>query len=167
MSLAKSKREVGRNWEELVRRLKAADPTRSNGSIARELGVTVSQVWRVLNPERYREIVAGSNARRTASKRAWANENDRGKCERCGATTCIGHSRRSAGRWCADCYVAIQRERQQVRFDRIATLWAEGKTLKQIAAALDSTPGSIGVSINTMRAAGMDVPHRRPRQKAA
>lgn len=43
----------------------------------------------------------------------------------------------------------------------ILQMWNEGASLKEIAQALDSTPGSVSVSISRMRAKGYELPYRR------
>lgn len=50
--------------------------------------------------------------------------------------------------------------RAKARREKIAELWREGLTLKQIAAELSSTANAIGTDIARMRAAGYDLPYR-------
>lgn len=53
------------------------------------------------------------------------------------------------------------------RLVQIHDLWHQGKTIKEIAAALESTKNSIGVTIVYMRRDGWDLPYRRqPRTSA-
>jgi transcriptional regulator with XRE-family HTH domain len=48
------------------------------------------------------------------------------------------------------------------RQERLLRMWAEGRSTRAIADALDLTPSAVGGLINELRAIGIDVPYRRP-----
>ncbi|MBS1893758.1 MAG: helix-turn-helix domain-containing protein, partial [Actinobacteria bacterium] len=48
------------------------------------------------------------------------------------------------------------------RQERLLRMWAEGRSTRAIADALDLTPSAVGGLINEMRAVGIDVPYRHP-----
>ena len=123
--------------------------------IAEALGYrSVSAAWRLLNPEAHRAI----EAKRGPAKRAWENEHDHGRCP-CGAQMGVGTARRGAKLCCA-CRDEVRSVERAMREERIAAMWADGLTLRQIAVALGSTPAAINVAIVQMRANGWDVPRR-------
>lgn len=90
---------------------------------------------------------------RAEQKRRWDRE-QRHPCSECGEPAwgvtgrCQGCHRRHLGQ---------QRTNRRTEIQR---LWAEGRKLREIAAAMDSTQGAIGVEITKMRADGWDLPHR-------
>lgn len=45
--------------------------------------------------------------------------------------------------------------------ERLIELWAAGKTIREIAADIETTPGTVGVMMNRLRAKGIDVAYRR------
>lgn len=64
---------------------------------------------------------------------------------------------------CAPKVSAPLRKKHEQRAE-VARLWAEGKTLREIAAALGmASPESAGVMVVRYRAEGIDLPLRRPR----
>ncbi len=48
------------------------------------------------------------------------------------------------------------------RQERLLRMWAEGRSTRAIADALDLTPSAVGGLINELRAVGIDVPYRHP-----
>lgn len=48
------------------------------------------------------------------------------------------------------------------RQERLLRMWAEGRSTKAIADALELTPSAVGGLINELRAIGIDVPYRHP-----
>jgi transposase len=132
----------------------------SYAAIARQLGVSESTPRTWCNPEWAKEQARKSNAKRGPAKRAWENEHDRGTCATCGEPTVASASRKNV-RLCRDCWTEAEHREQTLRRERIAALWCEGQTLTEIAAALDSTPASIGVTLAHMREDGWDLPYRR------
>jgi transcriptional regulator with XRE-family HTH domain len=48
----------------------------------------------------------------------------------------------------------------------LARLWREGQPEREIAEALDLTPGSVGAYVGELRNAGEDLPYRRPARRA-
>lgn len=146
-------------WHEAARAMKAANPGRSNASIARELGVTTTRVWRVLNPEKYRESMRATNARRGPAKRAWEREM-RAVCTACGGACGQGTGRadgtsRLVGGVCASCRTAAHVE-------RVLEMWRlrrdEGLLNTEIAARLEIPVASVATDMCRLRALGYDVP---------
>src|SRR3954447_12228661 len=90
---------------------------------------------------------------RAEQKRRWDRENRR-LCG-CGALM----SRHAAV--CRSCEEAIRRAGRDQRRARIAQLWNEGASLVEIAEALATTRSTIGVEMQRMRRAGIDLPYRR------
>lgn len=121
--------------------------------IASHLGLRDYQaIWRHLNPERQRTI----EQRRQAEKNAWSDANYHKPCPRCG--TPIRKNRHGV---CQSCRTELDNAQRRSRRSLIAELWRQGKLIREIASALDSTPGSIGAEMAHMRADGWDLPHRR------
>lgn len=75
-----------------------------------------------------------------------------GVCETCGGPTFVDN----ASGFCETCILAGRRLRESL----IVEWWAEGHSIKKIAELLGATPGSVGVQIVNMRAAGFDIPYR-------
>jgi hypothetical protein len=96
---------------------------------------------------------------RRAYKQAWQNEPQ--ICPEC------RQARRSRGAAvCNECHRRAEREAVQVRYREIARRWEAGELARQIAAALDTTPGSITGTIVRMRKLGFELERRaveRPR----
>jgi hypothetical protein len=61
---------------------------------------------------------------------------------------------------CGECY----RRRRNARRREIQQRWLAGESLKEIAAALGTTPASVRVTLVKMRERGWEMPHRRPRK---
>jgi DNA-binding CsgD family transcriptional regulator len=146
-------------WHETARAMKAADPTRTNRSIADELGVSVSTVWNALHPEAVRERSRRGNARRAAVKRAWENEHDRHPCA-CGALMGAGAHRAGATR-CERCERAARIAAKNERWAQIAALYLSGIPLRDIAVELNTTTNALSTHLACMRADGWDLPYRR------
>lgn len=144
---------------ELARQMRAKGA--SYRAIARATGLHISTVWRVLNPERAAEVVRASNARRHEAKLAWAHEHDRETCPNCGGRMGVG-SKRKHTRLCESCRRSAERTRVHKRRERIQALWNDGRAIREVAAVLDSTPGSIQVELVRMRKEGWYVPCRYP-----
>jgi DNA-binding CsgD family transcriptional regulator len=131
--------------------------------IGDRLGVHFSTVYKWLNPSKTREYNKKDEARpgRKAEKKQWYDLN-RAACPECGSDMGCGStipSRRPAR--CSTCHFFSLAERKEARDNKIEQWWAEGLTLVEIAARLDSTVNSIGTSINRLRAAGRPLPYRR------
>lgn len=130
--------------------------------IADRLGYNHAEsVRRLLHPDMARELARRDNAKRSGAKRAWEREHDRGTCP-CGAVMCVGAARKGYV-LCRDCHDEVVAVGQAMRDERIAELWAQGRTLREIASELDSTPSSIGVALCRMRTNGWDLPYRHNR----
>jgi DNA-binding transcriptional ArsR family regulator len=56
---------------------------------------------------------------------------------------------------------------RQARWARIRKLWGEGYTVPEIADEIGKTPGSVGLEISKMRAAGLDLRYRRQDKRRA
>lgn len=110
------------------------------------------------DPSVQAEMTRRDNAKRNAAKRAWEREHDRAVCP-CGAAMGVGAARKGAT-VCRECHVEQVALGRAMRCERIADMWAQGCTLREIAEALDSAVHSIGASMSRMRAAGWDLPYR-------
>lgn len=93
--------------------------------------------------------------RRADQKRRWDREN--------GGTCACGARRKWNARQCKSCRNRDKREGRERRRRAIAEMWERGASCRQIAAAMDSTPGSINVEVQRMRADGWDLAFRRCR----
>lgn len=85
-------------------------------------------------------------------------------CTQCGAPTSGSEGRRPDA-ICVPCAAELGRrvrtENSRRRRGLIATRWAEGATLKMIAAEFGMTgPQAVGAELAAMRAAGWEVPYR-------
>jgi DNA-binding NarL/FixJ family response regulator len=100
----------------------------------------------------HREWERAHQEQRKEYWRRW-NDKHRPVCA-CGAL--CGNNRTR----CRECWHRDRREARQSRRERIAEMWADGMTVRQIAAALDSTTNSIGAEMVTMRQEGWDLPYR-------
>jgi DNA-directed RNA polymerase specialized sigma24 family protein len=110
----------------------------------------VSQRWKDANRE----------ANRARDRRRIADPERRGRCVSCAGL--MGHHVFTDGT-CAECVSRRHEERCQ----QVERMWAEGATLREIAAALGTTIGAVGVQIHRMRAEGRDLPFRRRRKATA
>lgn len=139
-------------------RVAAAQAMRARGArfreIAEHFGVSVNTV---------QDWVKDPNlARSRARKESYA-----APCVDCDAPTSGSEGRREEPRCgpCAHRHIIASGERADMvrrvaKCQRIVALWHDGRTIRQIAAALDTTPGTIGVEITRMRREGWDVPYR-------
>lgn len=121
--------------------------------------------WRRENPKRRRELGRRGAAKRRrekgdevrAARRAYSRRADRrGTCQRCGEMMGVDNSLDGT---CSACVLEIA----EARRERIVALWGEGLSLKEIAAALETTANSIGTEMASMRRRGYDLPKRRGR----
>jgi hypothetical protein len=92
--------------------------------------------------------------RRGEQKRRW-DEAARHRCA-CGALIWAKDDR------CRTCYDAERRAARDLRRAMIADLWGRGATRRTIAAAIGTTPGTIGVEVIRMRHDGWDLAKRGP-----
>lgn len=109
-----------------------------------------------------------------SSRRKWCSDRCRKQtmygqpCVDCGRLTNGSDGKRKKPRCvpCASLAVIARGTRSDmvrhaVREARIREMWADGATMKAIAAALDTTPTSISTDIHRMRVRGVDVAYRR------
>jgi transposase len=150
-------------------KIATAQQMREGGALLREigeaLGVTTSAVSKWLDPEKAREWNRLGNAKRGPAKRAEENRLDGRPCPECGAPRKRGCARRAT--LCRDCRRRLIHEARVARRGRIGEMWRAGASRRAIAAALQSTPQSIGVEIARMRGDGWDLPYRRKSEVAA
>lgn len=92
-----------------------------------------ARAWKAAHPDEVRRL----------------EDNYRGMCS-CGAPTSRGRAR------CWPCEAASR----HARWPEIQRHWKAGESLKEIAAALGTTPVVIGSTLTRMRQAGWDVPYR-------
>lgn len=147
-------------WHEAARAMKAANPERSNASIARELGVTDSAMWRALNPDAYKASTKNTNARRGPAKRTWEKQM-RATCSCCGGPCgpgtlrVDGTTRRLVGEVCQAC-------RTVRRVDLVVQMWDlrrnEALLNTEIAARLDVSVYLVATELSRLRTLGYDVP---------
>lgn len=126
--------------------------------IAAEFGVSTSTVLRWTDPvkaERDRERARAWKARNPDRRR----ELDRAALER-SKTPCPGCGEPCLRRTAAVCQ-SCQAAAVTVRRGLIEGMWADGWTLREITAALNTTKATVAVEIARMRADGWDLPHRR------
>lgn len=102
---------------------------------------------------------------RARYKRDWERAQPRAVCE-CGATLGIDSARKGYTQ-CRDCYQAPRRTARDTRFEAIAKMWAEGATGWEIADALGYVRNGVGSQIARARAAGWDLPPRKPGRRKA
>lgn len=151
-----------------ARRLSAAGL--SYGEIGRRLDQSRSCIAKWLNPERTREWNRRGNSGRARQDRK--NQWTRGArkdpsylkpCPECGKPT-------SAFVWAvnepAKCWGCIQGEKE-TRWVRIEEMWAEGRTMRQIAEQLGVSMDWIKADFGKMRKAGRNLPHRRTPEQCA
>lgn len=90
-----------------------------------------------------------------------------GACEECGTRT--SYAKNAPARFCPEhahlhpnvqAHAAAQREATARRTRTIERLWAEGYTLKQIAAVFGWSMGHVAVEFHRARANGADLPYR-------
>lgn len=127
--------------------------------IALELGVDRSTVWKWANPQQAADIRRRDNASRASAKRAWENEHDRGTCTRCGGAMGVGAVRKGQ-KLCRPCWLESEHQRMAERYAFVARLWNEGKSHREIAAAMGWECDNAGPLVDAARAAGYDLPYR-------
>jgi hypothetical protein len=142
-------------WHEAARIIRAAHPDWSYERIGRFLGVTDAAVWKVLNPERTRELNRRSEARpeRKAAKAAWDKahrESHYDECE-CGARKARNSTR------CLGCRRLVEDARRALA----EGMWADGWTQREIREVLPS------FHLGAARQGGWKLPHRRTPEQAA
>lgn len=133
---------------------------RDEGKTYREIGEffggTNSMGYRLINPEKARE----QNARRSTYKREHERIH-RAKCPRCGGRMGMGSvSPSKRAKLCQSCARQMEEAKRDARNQEIISLWNQGYSLAEIAERLDSTPGSISVSIARLRKAGYSLNYR-------
>jgi hypothetical protein len=62
---------------------------------------------------------------------------------------------------CRNCYIAGHERERHERWARVAELWADGLSLKEIALAVGKKPAGLESDMTRMRNAGWDLPYRR------
>lgn len=102
---------------------------------------------------------------RSRYKRQWARAQPRAKCA-CGATLGVESERRGVTQ-CMDCYRAPIIEARDARYATIARMWHMGATGWEIADAIGYQRNGIGTQIQRARAAGWDLPPRKPGRRKA
>jgi DNA-binding CsgD family transcriptional regulator len=132
-------------------RLRAEEGVAGPKGVAERMGISVGYARSLL----YDPTGEGDRARKAKAG---------GSCATCGAPTSYttGGPSRHCRKHAPNRAAAINAARAAARYERIAALWREGASLKEIAAALDSTPQSIAVTVNRLRSRGWDLPYRRP-----
>lgn len=132
----------------------------SHRRIGERLGVSGSTVTKWLNPDSVREWNRRDNELRRDAKLAEAKTRDGRPCVECG-TPLTRNAVRAGGVRCRECQHDRERRQRLARRHRIEYLWGLGRSLREIADDLGSTPGSVNVEITSMRReGGWDVPHR-------
>jgi hypothetical protein len=92
---------------------------------------------------------------RAEQKRRWDSDNKR-PCPECGDRSIWRNRDR-----CRVCWLDAKRARRDELRSRIAEMWTDGVSVRDIAERLDATVGAINVELTRMRADGWDVPPRR------
>jgi transposase len=135
--------------------MRSADRPATLAAVARRLGVSSSTVLRWTDPrvaEDSRVKARAWKAEHPEQVREW-ELGHRGVCA-CGASI----SR--TGSQCEACYSSRGAERHA----EVARLYRDGLTVREIAAQVHMTPGSVGTLIVRLRKAGVDVPHHYKRR---
>ena len=129
--------------------------------IAEEMGLSSAKAaWCCCN----REKVSEENLRRRSDKQEWARQH-RATCPRCGGPMAVGSGGRRRGTrqrplLCVGCRKALRREAVVARDKILEQLWAEGKSMREIAAEFGWTKGHIAVEMNYARERGANLPYR-------
>ena len=128
-------------------------------SIATELDVRYSTIWKWLNPERNAEINRLNNVRRAPLKRAWEN-NMRATCSTCGgpmrsgSLKVDGSTRVIKGGRCAECLT-------QHRVQKVLEMWRLRNDLgllnTEIAERLGVSQQVVATELTRLRALGYEV----------
>lgn len=129
-------------------------------AIADALGVDNSTVWKWLHPERTQALNEADRTRRRDRRRATDRlraRANRAICAECGQPGGIG-SGLNERTLCGGCVQA----RADARRDLIKRMWADGRSLREIAEALNTTVESLGVAfVRIRRAEGVEaLPYR-------
>lgn len=143
-------------------KIEHAEQLRSQGLTYRDIAALVdtaeNTVYCWLNPDYAERNRARSRAWKARNKSA-VREHDRaydeahkGRCRECGNAV----NRRRDGCICMPC----REDKRDCRARQIERLWAEGRSLKEIAAELGCTVKSLGVRMVALRKMGYDLPHR-------
>lgn len=135
----------------------------SYSEIARRLGVTPSAVWKVLNPERARELNrnSNSNAARREQKRAWERDpKNRVRCRECGGVGGALHKNISG--LCQQCWYEREHELVVARAREIERMWKAGWSMPRIQETLGWSRGHLQSEMGRIRRNGWaDLPRRR------
>lgn len=128
--------------------------------VADEMGCALNTAKRYFHdPDGVRAHAENVRAGRRREQKA---RYDYKPCPRCGSPRAYDAT------LCLSCANADKHTAQETRHRTIERLWREGATLREIAAALESTPASVGVSMVRMRQAGhYDLPYRGTPRVAA
>lgn len=121
--------------------------------------------WRERNPRRHRELNRRSDRRRRREKpeafRAYSRRYDRDHrlpCPRgCGGYLGIGVVEADGIEACLECREREVHERRLLLVD----LWAEGRSLIEIASVFETSVNALGGIMYAARRAGYDLPYRR------
>lgn len=88
----------------------------------------------------------------------------RGSCSDCGGETRGGTGDRVAPERCRSCaqerITAGLQDKWTIRRERVAEMYRSGMLLREIAAELETTIGTVSVDLNRLRSYGYDLPHR-------
>lgn len=123
----------------------------SDREIGECLGVAGSTVWKWRHPERRKEMDKRDRENRADARLQWNRDNAHVPCPICGGPM----ARATRGR-CSVCRANAEHARKSC----IQDMWHEGRTLAEIAAALDTTVDSLGVTMVRMRRQGWELPYR-------
>lgn len=139
----------------------AANPDLSAAEVARRFGVSASGAWKVLHPDRAREMARRADADgRGRARRRRSEERNRGECSECGGPMGLGAVWRGVER-CRSCSEAAAGRDKWLRWRAIQLAWEDGLSMLEIADVLDTTRNTIGTDMARMRAAGWDLPRRK------
>lgn len=122
--------------------------------LCKECHVAHHVALRAVDPEVIARRETSKRREQAARREYLRSEARRVRCQSCGDLCGIG---RRTTQVCRACRMASRRERRM----RIAAMHADGATLVELAAALNSTPGSVSVEMTKMRHDGWDLPYRR------
>lgn len=133
-------------------------------AIALRLGVSTATVYCWTKPEYEERHLAGSRAwkernreaNRARDRKYVDRPENRGRCDSCGGLRGVHSGRRQDGGLCLTCVIA----RKEERWRAIQSMWAAGRTCREIAEALDRSRGYVASEMWRMRDAGWDLAHR-------
>lgn len=133
-------------------------------AVATEFGVSRQRIFQLIpTPERKCAECGESHFKqkfcsRECARRASNRKQSQGDtCPNCGGNK----SPRSV--LCSECRHQQTDAEREERWSTIERLWAEGLSLKEVAARMNTTANSMGGEFVRMRAAGRDLPKRRQR----